>query len=827
MKKVTVLLLLFVILIQAAIAHRGISQIHDWEYDEEPNIVPYQDQACGQVNLSISGIQVVCSNPVGNFIGIPAVKVYDDQTDYFLADNCPLDICEYSALGWDQLDPYHVHAANVDESDRTQGSVLVPLPVGNHTLSFKYLSWLDKVYYDDKSVAHGEPSANNIVYELDLCHAPMENSEEFPHRTDRPYGDLGAFCLKPVDRVLEEYYASIVQPMPSPTVHGIGPLPAEYNEYDIWDNKGYATDENNPKYHGSIWTELQYTVDVEILPEFMGTVYLDDTEYLPGETVTITFEAMSCCGTEAIIKLMDSQGDVVDQATATIQEIGDSVVEYTLPMSIDLSKQYHVEVETNVDSPNCKAQSDISVTPIVVECVSRKYPQDGYYNVEGIIQYEFDNCEIDTWKGESKGYIDITNTLQPGTYEGDGTFLVGLASYKKYDEHIPNQTLYDYDQGYVGPGETIRLEVSVPSCKFQIDSFCGPYIYDFNEGYYNERKIDWAHKNGCYPESGSPDYCEYCGDGYFQPEEEKCDYAIEYYCVDIDCECLARSPGFWKSGPEPQADTCNDGTTALYSQVNDCMPWYDFSSGEELCDYFNTLTGADTDFHLIASCLDLASGFITGEDYTKISVDDSCQPSEERYIKISDAIELIEYCEYINQEAAKDVAEGIYMDHHEGEECEACSQPEFPKEDCEVPGYHEDCRDDSYEEDACTYCGDGVWQEELEECDYACTLETCTDGGYNETCTEDCTIAPQPSFTKIFCVGLTVSGGQCIETSFGVGVCDFNKDGMADVIDLTILEGKMGSEDQVDLAIYDINSDRVIDESDYELCVNYEIETED
>ena len=77
------------------------------------------------------------------------------------------------------------------------------------------------------------------------------------------------------------------------------------------------------------------------------------------------------------------------------------------------------------------------------------------------------------------------------------SYAVGLAIYKKYDENIDNQELYDYQLAVIPPNSTLVLTVDTPPCAYQADGFYGNIIYSFAGGVrYNERKLDYYHGNG-------------------------------------------------------------------------------------------------------------------------------------------------------------------------------------------------------------------------------------------------------------------------------------------------------------------------------------------
>ncbi|MBT4648123.1 hypothetical protein HOC11_07710 [archaeon] len=124
----------------------------------------------------------------------------------------------------------------------------------------------------------------------------------------------------------------------------------------------------------------------------------------------------------------------------------------------------------------------------------------------------------------------------------DQSYEVTLAVYKKFDDIIDNQEIYDYETSQVGSKSSHTFEVDVPSCSYQIDLVCGPVLESLNcqlnpgNCRYGNKKLDWEHVNGnnfcmstCSPEG---DQCggiagDLCCEGY------TCDYGNPYNGVDI------------------------------------------------------------------------------------------------------------------------------------------------------------------------------------------------------------------------------------------------------------------------------------------------------
>lgn len=86
----------------------------------------------------------------------------------------------------------------------------------------------------------------------------------------------------------------------------------------------------------------------------------------------------------------------------------------------------------------------------------------------------------------SRSHGVITNNSKVCTY------VVGMASYQRYDDIIENQTLYDFDAPReVPPGKSIDLYVTWnQSCAVQIDLFYGDLVQDFaTQGLYGKRLL--------------------------------------------------------------------------------------------------------------------------------------------------------------------------------------------------------------------------------------------------------------------------------------------------------------------------------------------------
>lgn len=101
----------------------------------------------------------------------------------------------------------------------------------------------------------------------------------------------------------------------------------------------------------------------------------------------------------------------------------------------------------------------------------------------------------------------ITNGGTTGNITNNGPyrcyFEVGMAAYRKFDEVIDNQELFDghSQRILINPGETITLSVTLPDCAVQVDLFYGPLLPHLNGQRYDARLITVLHL-------GDTNYCQ-------------------------------------------------------------------------------------------------------------------------------------------------------------------------------------------------------------------------------------------------------------------------------------------------------------------------------
>ncbi len=90
-----------------------------------------------------------------------------------------------------------------------------------------------------------------------------------------------------------------------------------------------------------------------------------------------------------------------------------------------------------------------------------------------------------------------TTTAVFHNYSTTCSYPVGLASYRRLDNHINNQLLYDYALAVIPPNSTLTLTVNNPTCAYQADAFYGALIVSFAGGdRYGDRLLDDTSGNG-------------------------------------------------------------------------------------------------------------------------------------------------------------------------------------------------------------------------------------------------------------------------------------------------------------------------------------------
>jgi hypothetical protein len=95
------------------------------------------------------------------------------------------------------------------------------------------------------------------------------------------------------------------------------------------------------------------------------------------------------------------------------------------------------------------------------------------------------------------GALEADITISGGTstavfvnHSATCSYPIGLAVYKRFDNNIDNQELFDYRLAVIPPDSTLTLTVQNPPCAFQVDAFWGPVLYSLNGQRYGQRLLD-------------------------------------------------------------------------------------------------------------------------------------------------------------------------------------------------------------------------------------------------------------------------------------------------------------------------------------------------
>jgi hypothetical protein len=84
-----------------------------------------------------------------------------------------------------------------------------------------------------------------------------------------------------------------------------------------------------------------------------------------------------------------------------------------------------------------------------------------------------------------------TTSAQFTNHSNTCSYPIGLAVFKRFDNNIDHQELYDYSLAIIPPHSTLVLTVNNPTCSYQADAFYGDLIVSFAGGVrYDERRLD-------------------------------------------------------------------------------------------------------------------------------------------------------------------------------------------------------------------------------------------------------------------------------------------------------------------------------------------------
>ncbi len=180
--------------------------------------------------------------------------------------------------------------------------------------------------------------------------------------------------------------------------------------------------------------------------------------------------------------------------------------------SVTMDNSYGVKtVQTRAkNTKNATAEAAI----IGPDCDAPALPVD-YQNIN------FGNCLA----LKNQGKLPYTGIAVNGamstagiTNNSSSYVLVGMASYRKFDEIIDNQDIFDFMQYALAPGKSVSLIVGLPvdgagaTYATQIDVFCDEVLPSLNGQRYDDRKFGYAHIGGTYWAQPLPEADEqYCG----------------------------------------------------------------------------------------------------------------------------------------------------------------------------------------------------------------------------------------------------------------------------------------------------------------------------
>lgn len=110
--------------------------------------------------------------------------------------------------------------------------------------------------------------------------------------------------------------------------------------------------------------------------------------------------------------------------------------------------------------------------------------------------------------GDLAAWFMSHNSAQFTNRSATCTYEVGIAAYRKFDNVIDHQQLFDFKEATLKPGESTTLEVGLPDCSTQLDIFRGTVIYSLDGQRYADRLFEARHFDDttfC-PPSSAPSY---------------------------------------------------------------------------------------------------------------------------------------------------------------------------------------------------------------------------------------------------------------------------------------------------------------------------------
>lgn len=178
------------------------------------------------------------------------------------------------------------------------------------------------------------------------------------------------------------------------------------------------------------------------------------------------------------------------------------------------------------------------------------------------IDAQDDLCDGRDLRLDLSGVISADGTVGTVTNMGDVTctYLIGMASYEKYDEIIDNQQLFDSVSQSVelAPDASTQLQVSLPNCATQVDLFFGEVLTSLDGVRYGERLLEAVHL-------GSDSYC-----GDVTPNNDQDQDTI---LDEVDNCPTVPNTGQENLDGDAFGDVCDDDVDGdLFDNGNDCDP---------------------------------------------------------------------------------------------------------------------------------------------------------------------------------------------------------------------------------------------------------------
>jgi hypothetical protein len=259
----------------------------------------------------------------------------------------------------------------------------------------------------------------------------------------------------------------------------------------------YTVEEVNP---GPGWT-VAYSDNTQLVQVLAGgqvSKTVTNTYVAPAQVGTLTITKIvngdpAPANSAFLINVKDSNGTVV--APVPFGAAGGTSSPITLPVGSYTLEEINpgegwtvtgnnqvVNVALNVDTP--ATITNTYTAPVVIECTR----EDLLNDVQGYI--------IRPVGQPAQAFVENISDVC--------THKAGLAAYKKFDEVIDDQELFQFTEIVLAPGQSATIQVELPECAAQLDLFRGDVLPSLQGVRYSERLIDVAYPPGngyCVPEN--------------------------------------------------------------------------------------------------------------------------------------------------------------------------------------------------------------------------------------------------------------------------------------------------------------------------------------